>query len=63
MPESLPHPDWLRAFSAFADTGNFTRAAERLSLTQPAVFGQVKKLSAWAGVPLYRREGRALVLT
>jgi LysR family transcriptional regulator, low CO2-responsive transcriptional regulator len=59
----LPHPDWLRAFLAFADTLNFTRAAGRLHLTQPAVHGQVKKLSELLGVPLYQRRGRDLVLT
>lgn len=54
---------WLRAFASFADHLNFTRAARTLHLSQPALFAQVQKLSDAAGTPLYKRSGRALVLT
>jgi DNA-binding transcriptional LysR family regulator len=54
---------WLRAFASFAAHLNFTRAAQALHLSQPALFAQVQKLSDAAGMPLYNRVGRALVLT
>ncbi len=57
------HPDWLKAFEAFAETRSFTAAGERLHLTQPAVHAQVRKLSESLGVSLYERRGRAMVLT
>jgi DNA-binding transcriptional LysR family regulator len=54
---------WLRAFASFAEHLNFTRAARALHLSQPALFAQVQKLADAAGTPLYKRAGRALVLT
>jgi DNA-binding transcriptional LysR family regulator len=53
----------LRAFAAFAEERNFTRAARRLGLSQPALFERVARLGSLLEVPLYRREGRSLVLT
>lgn len=55
--------DLLPAFVAFADTLNFTRAAEALHLSQPAVHMQVRRLEEAVGVPLYRRVGRRIELT
>ena len=55
--------DWLFSFVVFADHVNFTRAAQALHITQPALHAQIRKLSDDVGVPLYRRDGRALVLT
>lgn len=55
--------DLLPAFVAFADALNFTRAAETLHLSQPAVHMQVRKLGESVGVPLYRRVGRRIELT
>jgi LysR family transcriptional regulator, low CO2-responsive transcriptional regulator len=55
--------DWLRGFVAFAETLSFTRAAERLHLSQPALHVQVRKLTESLGVPLYVRRGRTLELT
>jgi len=54
---------WLRAFAAFAEHKNFTHAARALGLSQPALHAQVHKLAEAVGAPLYRRVGRALVLT
>jgi len=54
---------WLRAFASFAEHLNFTKAARALYLSQPALFAQVQKLSDAVGAPLYKRAGRALVLT
>jgi DNA-binding transcriptional LysR family regulator len=55
--------DWLFSFVIFADRLNFTRASEELHITQPALHAQIRKLSADIGAPLYKRHGRALVLT
>jgi DNA-binding transcriptional LysR family regulator len=54
---------WLRAFAAFAEDANISRAARRLHLSQPAVHAQLRRLSEAVGAPLYRRAGRGLVLT
>jgi len=42
---------------------SFTRAAAELHISQPALHVQVRKLGDEVGRPLYRRSGRALVLT
>ena len=55
--------DRLRIFVAFADTGSFTAAADRVGRSQPAVHGQVQKLQEELGHTLYTREGRAIRLT
>ncbi|HVY28335.1 MAG TPA: LysR family transcriptional regulator [Polyangiaceae bacterium] len=55
--------DWLFSFVVFADYLNFTRAAEALHITQPALHAQIRKLSEEVGATLYRRDGRALVLS
>src|SRR5437764_7249218 len=55
--------DELYGFSVFAEDASFSRAAERLHLTQPAVHAQIKRLAEIVGVPLYRKAGRNVVLT
>ena len=55
--------DWLRSFAAFAEVLNFTAAARRLGLSQPALHVQIKKLAAEIGRPLYHRRGREIELT
>ncbi len=45
----------LRAFVTVAREGNLTRAAQRLSLTQPAVSLQIKSLQQTLGVVLFHR--------
>jgi len=57
------HYEWLFSFVAFADRLNFTRAAEDLHISQPALHVQIKKLSEIVGRPLYRHQGRSLSLT
>ncbi|MEM9864633.1 MAG: LysR family transcriptional regulator [Myxococcota bacterium] len=54
---------WLFSFVVFAEQLNFTRAAATLYITQPALHGQIRKLTEQVGTALYRRRGRALVLT
>lgn len=48
----------LRAFHAVATAGGFTRAAERLNVTQPTLSSQVAVLEARFGVALFHRRGR-----
>lgn len=53
----------LQIFAAVAQRLSYTRAAEELHLTQPAVFAQVKQLEEGVGVPLLERIGKQLHLT
>ena len=53
----------LQIFDAAARTLSFSRAAEVLRLTQPAVSMQIRQLEHFAGVPLFERSGRRLHLT
>ena len=52
----------IRAFIKVARLGNVTRAAEALSLTQPAVTAQIKALEQSLGVALFDRSGGRLTL-
>jgi DNA-binding transcriptional LysR family regulator len=53
----------LHIFEAVARHLSYTRAAEELYLTQPAVFAQVKQLEESVGLPLLERIGKQLYLT
>ncbi|HZV55979.1 MAG TPA: LysR substrate-binding domain-containing protein [Rhodocyclaceae bacterium] len=53
----------LQIFEAVARHLSYTRAAEELHLTQPAVFIQVKQLEDSVGLPLLDRLGKQLFLT
>jgi DNA-binding transcriptional LysR family regulator len=53
----------LQVFAAVGKHLSFTRAAEDLRLTQPAVSMQVKALERLAKLPLVERAGRHLALT
>ncbi|UFP92965.1 LysR family transcriptional regulator [Gloeobacter morelensis] len=53
----------LRVFVAVAEHLNFTRAAEKLSLSQPAVSSAVASLETYYKVPLFNRMGRRIELT
>ncbi|HWO24360.1 MAG TPA: LysR family transcriptional regulator [Kofleriaceae bacterium] len=55
--------EWLEAFVAFAERLSFTAAARDLHISQPALHVQIARLADSLGTALYRREGRALVLT
>ena len=55
--------DLLRTFSAVADCGSFTGAAEIVSRTQSAVSLQVKRLEEAVGRRLLERTSRSLALT
>ncbi len=53
----------LIAFERVAREGNFTRAAEALNLTQPAVSTRIALLEKELGGQLFERRGRQLKLT
>src|ERR1700757_4555027 len=53
----------IRVFRAVAQHLNFSRAAEELLLTQPAVTQQIKALEDEFGVPLFDRGGGHIALT
>ncbi|WP_191399316.1 LysR family transcriptional regulator [Flavonifractor sp. An306] len=53
----------LECFMAVADFLNFSRAAEHLRLTQPAVSHQVRTLEDELGVALFRRTSKSVRLT
>jgi DNA-binding transcriptional LysR family regulator len=53
----------LQIFEAVARHLSYTRAAEELHLTQPAVFAQIKQLEEVIGLPLLERIGKQLHLT
>ncbi len=53
----------LRTFVVAAETGNFTRAAERLEVSQAAVSQHVAVLESHYGQPLFDRAGRQMILT
>lgn len=53
----------LRLFEAVARLRSYTRAAEELHLTQPAVHIQVKRLEENMGLPLIEAVGKKLLLT
>lgn len=53
----------LKAFHAVAQSAGFSKAAEKLSLTQPAVSDHIAKLEQSCGTQLFVRTRREAVLT
>ncbi|MDP9524323.1 LysR family transcriptional regulator [Pseudomonas putida] len=51
----MTNPHWLRSFVSLVETGGFTRAADRLGLTQAAVSQHVRHLEEELGSLLIRR--------
>lgn len=55
--------DLLRTFLAIADTGSFSRAAERVFRTPSAVSMQIRKLEETLGTAVFDRDSRSVTLT
>ena len=58
-----PDPQTLRAFVAVARSGNVSRAAQQLCVSQPAVSLQLKSLAEPNGLLLSTRTPHGLVLS
>ena len=63
MVESVMELDQLRYFLKIAELGTFTRAAEELKVTQPALSRSIAKLEEEIGRPVFERQTRKVVLT
>ncbi|HBN09921.1 MAG TPA: hypothetical protein DD435_15190 [Cyanobacteria bacterium UBA8530] len=53
----------LRTFLIAAEELNFTQAARRLNLSQPAISQQIREIEEDLGVSLFDRRGRTILLT
>lgn len=62
MAKNIP-TDLLRSFVTVVDLGGFTRAAEALGRTQPAISLQIRRLEELLQTKLIRTSGRQLALT
>ena len=53
----------LRYFLAVAEAGSFSRAADRLGISQPSVSQQMRDLESGLRVSLFQRRGKRILLT
>ena len=53
----------FRYFLAVSEAGSFSRAADRLGISQPSVSQQMRDLEAALRVPLFQRRGKRIFLT
>jgi LysR family transcriptional regulator, cyn operon transcriptional activator len=53
----------LRYFLAVSEAGSFSRAADRLGVSQPNVSQQMRDLESALRVPLFQRRGKRILLT
>jgi LysR family cyn operon transcriptional activator len=53
----------LRYFLAVAEAGSFSRAADRLGISQPAISQQMRDLETALRVSLFQRRGKRILLT
>jgi DNA-binding transcriptional LysR family regulator len=53
----------IRSIVVIAETNSFSKAAERLGLTQPAISAQVKRLQLLVGGEVFERNGTGVAFT
>jgi DNA-binding transcriptional LysR family regulator len=53
----------IRAYNAIVKCGNFSRAAEKLNVSQPAVTAQIRKLESRFEYPLLERFSKGVIPT
>jgi DNA-binding transcriptional LysR family regulator len=53
----------VRALAIIAETGSFSKAADRLGLSQPAISSQVKRLQLMVGGPIFDKTSPGITLT
>lgn len=53
----------MKAFVTVAELGSFSKAAEQLSLSQPALTKKIKKIESHLNIALFERTTRKLALT
>src|SRR5213594_27134 len=63
MSNAMLETKQLRIFKTVVEVGGFTRAGQRLNLSQPAISQHVRALEKELGVPLLLRVGKATRLT
>lgn len=63
MERPLLDPHLLQSFVAIVETGSFTRAGERVHLTQSTISQQMRRLEQQLGCTLLDRSGRQVVTT
>src|SRR2546430_16695589 len=63
MSHAMLETKQLRIFKTVVEVGGFTRAGQRLNLSQPAISQHVRALEKELGVPLLLRVGKATRLT
>jgi DNA-binding transcriptional LysR family regulator len=54
---------WIRAFLEASEHKSFSKAGDKLNLTQPALSKQIRNLEQWLGVELFRRSALGVELT
>ncbi len=59
---SMINQQWLHTFLSLAEVGHFTQTAEKLSMTQPGVSQQIKKLEEQVEAFLLNRIGKRFEL-
>lgn len=57
------HLDWLEDFLTLAEERNFSRAAQRRNITQPAFGRRIRSLEEWVGAPLFTRTTASTLLS
>ncbi|MDO6428334.1 LysR family transcriptional regulator [Thalassotalea sp. 1_MG-2023] len=57
------NPNWLKTFVTLIDTGHFTKAAQKLYMTQPGVSQHIRKLEEACEHQLIRRDKKSFDIT